>query len=139
MIYALFFCYILLFFVQSFFYLQIVIDLMMYLCQAENAGFYPPEIVNLKGRMMLFKVEKTTSAGVMFDGSFRVKRVCVNPSIIEEFSTSAKVCELLSFFCICGPSLECLRFDLLPKIGYFLMTCCHYVIFRTYFDILIEF
>ena len=70
-----FFCYIL-FFLHKFFcfYLQIVVDLMMYLCQAENVGFYPPEIVSLKG-MMMFKVEKTASAGVMFDGSFRVKRV----------------------------------------------------------------
>jgi hypothetical protein len=67
---------------------------MMYLFQAENCGFYPPEIVSLKGRMMLFKVEKTASAGVMFDGSFRVKRVCVDTSIIEEFCTSVKVCKL---------------------------------------------
>jgi hypothetical protein len=50
--------------------------------------------------MMLFKVEKTASAGVMFDGSYRVKRVCVDPSIVEEFCTSVKVCKLFLAFVV---------------------------------------
>lgn len=42
--------------------------------KAENAGFYPDELIALKGRKLLFKVEKTSVASVLFDGSFRVKR-----------------------------------------------------------------
>lgn len=58
--------------------------------KAENAGFYPPELIALKGRKMLFKVEKTNNASVLFDGSFRVKRVCFEPSIVEAFHVAGK-------------------------------------------------
>jgi hypothetical protein len=36
---------------------------------------------------MLFKVEKSAGASIFFDGSFRVKRVCDDPSIIEKFDS----------------------------------------------------
>jgi hypothetical protein len=61
-------------------------------------------LIELKCRKMLFKVEKT-SAFSMFDGSFRDKRVCFDPSIIEAFllivkeSTPAGVFMVL--FCQC--------------------------------------
>ncbi|AES99245.1 replication factor A protein 1 [Medicago truncatula] len=53
--------------------------------KAENAGHYPPEFEKLKGKKMLFKVEKCTSSSIFFDGSFRVKRVCDDPAIIQSF------------------------------------------------------
>ncbi|MCH97877.1 replication factor A protein, partial [Trifolium medium] len=52
---------------------------------AENAGCYPSELLALVGSKLLFKVEKVTSPGVLFDGSFRVKRMCNDPSILESF------------------------------------------------------
>jgi hypothetical protein len=53
--------------------------------QAENAGFYPPELVMLKDTRLLFKVEKMCVSSALFDGSYRVKRVCKDPSIVEAF------------------------------------------------------
>jgi hypothetical protein len=47
-------------------------------------------LIALKGRKMLFKVEKTNNASVLFDGSFRVKRVCFEPSIVEAFHVAGK-------------------------------------------------
>jgi hypothetical protein len=60
--------------------------------QAENAGFYPTQFNKLKGRKMLFKVEKCTGASFMFDGSFRVKRVCDQPSVVEAFNSTGVEC-----------------------------------------------
>lgn len=54
---------------------------------AENVGFYPTQFNKLKGRNMLFKVEKCTGESFMFDGSFRVKRVCDQPSVVEAFNS----------------------------------------------------
>jgi len=75
------------------------------LYQAENAGFYPPEMSLLKGNKVLFKVERSGSASVMYDGSFRVKRVCLDPTIFAEFmiksegSLAKKVCVVKLFIC----------------------------------------
>jgi hypothetical protein len=41
---------------------------------------------------MLFKVEKCTGASFMFDGSFRVKRVCDQPSVVEAFNSIGVEC-----------------------------------------------
>jgi hypothetical protein len=77
------------------------------LYQAENAGFYPPEMALLKGKKVLFKVEKSESASVMYDGSFRVKRVCLDPTIFAEFvmksegSLAEKVWYRKFYVCCC--------------------------------------
>jgi len=55
--------------------------------KAENAGHYPTEFEKLKGKRMLFKVEKCTGPSIFFDGSFRVKRICDDPAIIQSFDT----------------------------------------------------
>jgi len=60
--------------------------------QAENAGFYPAEIVGLKGRYLMFKVDKSSTASVLFDGSYRVRRICSDASVIESFTVQAGVC-----------------------------------------------
>lgn len=60
-----------------------------FLCsfKAENAGFYPSEFAKLKDKKMLFKVEKYCGPSIFFDGSFRVKRVCDEPSVIQSFDS----------------------------------------------------
>jgi len=74
--------------------------------QAENAGFYPTQFNKLKGKKMLFKVEKCTGASFMYDGSFRVKRVCDQASVVEAFNsvgvecTPSKVLSFPLFICL---------------------------------------
>jgi hypothetical protein len=69
----------------------------------------------LKGRKLLFKVEKTSVASVLFDGSYRVKRVCYDPNIIESFllnakeSTPLKVCVFYFVFSLLNSGCVCLR------------------------------
>jgi hypothetical protein len=55
---------------------------------------------------MLFKVEKISSVPLQFDGAFRVKRICTDLAIIEEFDLvrmvlflSFRICYLK--LCIC--------------------------------------
>ncbi|PNY04521.1 replication factor-A carboxy-terminal domain protein [Trifolium pratense] len=55
--------------------------------KAENAGFYPSELKKLIGAKLLFKVEKSSSTNVLFDGSFKVKRVCNDSSILQIFNS----------------------------------------------------
>jgi len=55
--------------------------------KAENVGFYPAEFAKLKDKKMLFKVEKSFGPNIFFDGSFRVKRVCDEPSVIQSFDS----------------------------------------------------
>jgi hypothetical protein len=51
----------------------------------------------LIGKTILFTVDKSGSSNNMSDGSFRVKRICVEPRIIEKlcaegpFNTPSKV------------------------------------------------
>ncbi|XP_045810713.1 replication protein A 70 kDa DNA-binding subunit B-like [Trifolium pratense] len=56
--------------------------------KAENAGFYPNELKDLVGTKLLFKVEKSSSTHVLFDGSFRVKRICNDASVMQIFNPS---------------------------------------------------
>ncbi|XP_045814710.1 uncharacterized protein LOC123921661 [Trifolium pratense] len=53
--------------------------------RGENAGLYPSEFDDLKGMKLLFKIEKKVSPSGRFDGSYRVKRVCKEASIVEAF------------------------------------------------------
>jgi len=52
----------------------------------------------LSGARVLFKVEKCTPSSIMFDESYRVKRVCTDPAIIKAYAlegvyiTPNKVC-----------------------------------------------
>ncbi|GAU31614.1 hypothetical protein TSUD_63630 [Trifolium subterraneum] len=52
---------------------------------AQNAGFYPTQLELLKGTKLLFKVEKSSDGSMPFDGSFRVKRICDDISVINTF------------------------------------------------------
>ncbi|XP_024628783.1 replication protein A 70 kDa DNA-binding subunit C [Medicago truncatula] len=54
--------------------------------KGDDVGFYPPEIVMLKGKRFLFKVDKPVISGGFFDGSYRVKRVCADSSIVAKFA-----------------------------------------------------
>jgi hypothetical protein len=60
--------------------------------QAENAGFYPPELLALTGKYLLFKVDKSSAASVLFDGSYRVRRICSDPTVIEAFTLQGARC-----------------------------------------------
>lgn len=54
--------------------------------KGDCAGSYPPEIIMLKGKRYLFKVEKPVDSGGFFDGSYKVKRVCGDQSVIAKFA-----------------------------------------------------
>lgn len=41
---------------------------------------------------LLFKVEKSSVASVLFDGSYRVRRICSDAAVIESFTAQATVC-----------------------------------------------
>ncbi|CAJ2637774.1 unnamed protein product [Trifolium pratense] len=57
------------------------------LSKAKNAGYYPPELELLKGIQLLFKVEKNSGRDVPFIGSFRVKRICNDVSVMKAFDS----------------------------------------------------
>ncbi|PNY02899.1 replication factor-A carboxy-terminal domain protein [Trifolium pratense] len=57
------------------------------LSKAKNAGYYPPELELLKGIQLLFKVEKNSGRDVLFIGSFRVKRICNDVSVMKAFDS----------------------------------------------------
>jgi len=83
-----------------------VFSFILSVCQAENGGFYPTEMSKLKGNSMLFRVKRNASASVMYDGSFRVKRVCVDSEIISEFAETVEDCPpekvcMRVFCCVC--------------------------------------
>lgn len=40
---------------------------------------------NFKGMRILFKVEKSSAPSIMFDGTYRVKRVCKDSPTIKAF------------------------------------------------------
>jgi hypothetical protein len=75
-------------------------EFLLLVCRLKIFGFYTDELIALWGRKLLFKVEKTSVVSVLVDGSYRVKRVCYDPYIIELFllnakeSTPLKVCVL---------------------------------------------
>ncbi|MCI11834.1 replication factor A protein, partial [Trifolium medium] len=50
-----------------------------------NDGWYPTEFESVVGKKMLFTIDNRLKQTVMADGSFRVKRVCLDPKIIETF------------------------------------------------------
>ncbi|XP_045799478.1 replication protein A 70 kDa DNA-binding subunit-like [Trifolium pratense] len=56
--------------------------------KARNRDYCPPELDLLKGKRLLFKVEKVSYGVPRFDGSFRVKRICSNLSIVKAFDAS---------------------------------------------------
>lgn len=53
--------------------------------KAKNAGYWPTDFDHLKGKKILFKVEKSNSNNFLFDGIFKVKRVCTDPDVINKF------------------------------------------------------
>ncbi|GAU32646.1 hypothetical protein TSUD_218950 [Trifolium subterraneum] len=50
-----------------------------------SVGAYPAEILRFEGSKLLFKVARVNFAGLLSDGSFRVKRVCSDPDILKCF------------------------------------------------------
>ncbi|XP_045824285.1 uncharacterized protein LOC123916785 isoform X2 [Trifolium pratense] len=57
------------------------------LSKAKNVGYYPPELELLKGVQLLFKVEKNSGGDVPFTGSFRVKQICSDVSVMKAFDS----------------------------------------------------
>ncbi|MCH80240.1 replication factor A protein [Trifolium medium] len=53
--------------------------------KAKIVGPHPIEFDSLVGKKMLFAVDKSVKQSSVGDGSCRVRRVCMNPTIIEEF------------------------------------------------------
>jgi hypothetical protein len=71
--------------------------------QVPNGGSVPAEFDSLVGTKMLFIIDKGFNQSKIMDGSFRVKRVCVDSQIIQRFLaegpfiTPVKVLGLLFF------------------------------------------
>jgi hypothetical protein len=69
-----------------------------YMMQAVNAAPYPTEFDSLIGKNMLFAIDRSATHPMVNESSYRVKRICMNPLIIDEFcglgsfSTPTKVC-----------------------------------------------
>ncbi|KAJ1407227.1 hypothetical protein SESBI_24551, partial [Sesbania bispinosa] len=59
--------------------------------QVDSDCDFPEEISMLVGKEILFKVEKTAEASTNFDGSLKVKRVCSDPLLIDEYKE--QLCE----------------------------------------------
>ncbi|KAJ1378503.1 hypothetical protein SESBI_47785 [Sesbania bispinosa] len=59
--------------------------------KVESDCDFPEEISMLVGKEVLFKVEKTAEASSNFDGSLKVKRVCSDPLLIDEYKQ--RLCE----------------------------------------------
>ncbi|KAJ1377050.1 hypothetical protein SESBI_49289 [Sesbania bispinosa] len=51
----------------------------------------PPELEDLGGKELLFKVEKADNFAFKYDDTFKVKRVCVVEEIIEHFKEMKKI------------------------------------------------
>jgi hypothetical protein len=45
----------------------------------------------LKGKKMLFKVQAVIGPHALYDGSYRVRRVCIDEAIIELFLTDDEI------------------------------------------------
>ncbi|GAU50770.1 hypothetical protein TSUD_410670 [Trifolium subterraneum] len=54
--------------------------------KVSNDGSYPAEFESLVGKTMLVTIEKGIKQTTSSDGTFRVKRTCSDPTIIEKFS-----------------------------------------------------
>ncbi|KAK2415843.1 replication protein A 70 kDa DNA-binding subunit C [Trifolium repens] len=53
--------------------------------KAVNAAPYPIEFDSLIGKKMLFSIDRSATHSMVNESSYRVKRICVNPLIIDEF------------------------------------------------------
>ncbi|KAJ1390267.1 hypothetical protein SESBI_37629 [Sesbania bispinosa] len=54
-------------------------------------GEHPPDFRCLIGKDLLFKVEKTTEYAFSYDDTFKVKKVCDDKEIIQQFKKSSSV------------------------------------------------
>ncbi|GAU51524.1 hypothetical protein TSUD_413880 [Trifolium subterraneum] len=54
--------------------------------KVSNDGSYPAEFESLVGKTMLFTIDKGIKQTTASNGTFRVKRTCIYPNIIEKFS-----------------------------------------------------
>lgn len=53
--------------------------------KAISEGQLPPEIDGLIGKSYLFKVETKAEFSPRFEQSFRVRKICTDPDIVNEF------------------------------------------------------
>jgi hypothetical protein len=60
-------------------------DCFVIFIQAINSGPHPVEFDSLTGKKMLFIVDSVSNQAAASDGSYRVKRVCMDSKIIEAF------------------------------------------------------
>ncbi|KAJ1391441.1 hypothetical protein SESBI_36682 [Sesbania bispinosa] len=56
-----------------------------------KAGELPPDFRGLIGKDLLFKVEKTSEYAFNYDDSFKVKKVCDDKEIIQQFKKSSSI------------------------------------------------
>jgi hypothetical protein len=54
------------------------------ICQVCSGGSHPNEFDALVGKKMLFSVQKSPTLGLAVS-SYRVQRVCMDPSVISQF------------------------------------------------------
>ncbi|KAK2397925.1 replication protein A 70 kDa DNA-binding subunit C [Trifolium repens] len=59
--------------------------------KANNSGPHPVEFDSLAGKKMLFIVDAVSNQTAVSDGSYRVKRVCMDSKIIEVFCSQCPV------------------------------------------------
>ncbi|PNX96435.1 replication factor-A carboxy-terminal domain protein [Trifolium pratense] len=60
--------------------------------KARNGGPHPIEFDGLIGKKMLFAVAVSGKQSSMGDGSYRVRRICMDPVIIEKFCSQGGFC-----------------------------------------------
>lgn len=59
---------------------------MICVLQSENASFYPPEFDYLIGKKFLMLVDANSASTSLSDGSYLVRRICLDPKIIARFN-----------------------------------------------------
>jgi hypothetical protein len=57
------------------------------ICQVCSGGSHPNEFDALVGKKMLFSVQKSPTLGLAIS-SYRVKRICMVPTVIDQFCSA---------------------------------------------------
>jgi hypothetical protein len=93
-----------------------------YMMQAVNAAPYPTEFDSLIGKKMLFAIDRSATHPMVNESSYRVKRICMDPLIVDEFcvlgsfTTPTKVgavhCKVIEYICLCVFISYCVCFVL---------------------------
>ncbi|XP_057440510.1 uncharacterized protein LOC130732490 [Lotus japonicus] len=59
--------------------------------KGKAAKDYPNEIKSIIGRQILFKVQKSNGHGTTFDDSYKVKKICTDVVMVENFKDNSRV------------------------------------------------